>query len=89
MYKFLRYEIGQGHSVFSGRALKSNIDTCVNSDINYVKLRFILKILDDMKVMSVTELSNELFEFTLCENAQKTSIESSETFKMLTAHCKQ
>lgn len=89
VYKFLRYEIGHGHSVFSDRALKSQIDNCVHSGISYIKLRLILNILDDMKVMSVTELSGELFEFHIYENAQKTSIENSQIFRMLTANCRQ
>lgn len=88
VYRFLRYEIGLGHSVFSDRALKSRVDTCIDMGINYVKLRFILDILTDMRVMSVTEISGDIFEFHLCENVQKTSIESSDTFKMLTANRK-
>ena len=88
VYRFLRYEIGLGHSVFSDRILKSRIDTCLDTGINYVKLRFIIDILVDMKVMSVTEISGDIFEYHLCENVQKTSIESSQTFKKLVANRK-
>ena len=88
VYRFLRYEIGLGHSVFSDRALKSRVDTCLDTGINYVKLRFILDILVDMKVMDVTEVSGDIFEFHICENVRKTSIESSKTFQMLVSNRK-
>ncbi len=88
VYRFLRYEAGLGHTVFSYRTLKSRIDTCLDKGINYVKLRFILDVLVDIKVMSVTEISGDIFEIQICENAQKTSIESSQTFKKLMANRK-
>ena len=88
VYRFLRYEIGLGHSVFSYRTLKSRVDTCLDTGINYVKLRFILDVLVDIKVMSVTEISGDIFEIQIYENAQKTSIESSPIFKMLVSNRK-
>ena len=88
VYKFLVYENGMGHRVFSDRLLKSLIDTRINHNINYVKFRFVLDILNDMKVMSVTEVSKNTFEFEIVKNAQKTSIENSKTYNMLVTNCK-
>ncbi len=88
VYKFLVYEIGMGRTAFSDRLLMSLIGTKVNSGINYVKLRFIISIIGDMKVMSVTEISKNIFEFEIVKNAQKTSIENSQTYNMLASQCK-
>ena len=88
IYKFIGYENGMGHRVFSDRLLKSLIDARVNHSINYVKFRLILDILNDMKVMSVTEISKNIFEFEVIKDAQKTSIENSKTYNMLVTNSK-
>lgn len=88
IYKFIGYENGMGHRVFSDRLLKSLIDARVNHSINYVKFRLILDILNDMKVMSVTEISKNIFEFEVIKDAQKTSIENSKTYNMLMTNSK-
>ena len=88
LYKHLRREISAGHTVFSDRELKYHTDTFAGVGIGYVKMRIILDILNDIKVMSVEQLSEGIFELKICENAQKTSIENSEIYKMLVSHCK-
>lgn len=89
VYKLLREELASGHTIFSDRMLKSHVDIYSDKSINYVKLRFILDILNDMKVMDITEVSENIFEFEINKNAQKTSIENSRIFRMLSSNCRE
>ncbi len=83
VYKFLRYENMCGHTVYSYRALHCSIIEQMNIDINTTKLRFIIKILDEMKVCEFDGLGEEYFEFDVCKNAEKSNIELTKTYKML------
>lgn len=89
VYKLLRGELSTGHTLISDRTLKSYIDISSDGSIGYVKLRFILDIINDMKVMDITEVSENIFEFQINQNARKTSIEASQTFKMLSSGCRE
>ncbi|MGM9644456.1 MAG: single-stranded-DNA-specific exonuclease RecJ [Eubacteriales bacterium] len=83
VYKFLRYEGMCGHTVYSYRALHCSIIEQMNLDISTLKLRFIIKILSDMKVCEFDELGEDIFEFEVCKNAEKSNIELTKTYKML------
>lgn len=83
VYKFLRYEGMCGHTVYSYRALHCSIIEQMNLDISTLKLRFIIKILSDMKVCEFDELGEDIFEFEVCKNAEKSNIELTETYKIL------
>ncbi len=83
VYKFLKYESMCGHSVYSYRALHCAIIEQLNVDINTLKLRFIVKILGDMRVCEFDELGEDIFEFEIRENAEKAHIELTKTYKML------
>lgn len=83
VYKFLRYEGMCGHTVYSYRALHCSIIEQMNLDISTLKLRFIIKILSDMKVCEFDEMGEDIFEFEVCKNAEKSNIELTKTYKML------
>ncbi len=83
VYKFLRYEGMCGHTVYSYRVLRSSILEQMGADFDTVKLRFIIKILGEMKVCEFDESGEDFFEFEICKNAQKGNIELTPTYKML------
>ena len=53
------------------------------NNMSYSKLRFALRILDDMKVCAVEERGEGEVSVRICPRAEKTSIENSETYKRL------
>lgn len=87
IYKFLRYEGMCGHTMFSYRVLRSSILEQLNVDINCVKLRFIIDILSEMRVCEFEHLGDDLFEFEICKNTEKSNVELTSTYKMLESRC--
>ncbi len=83
IYKLIRYEVGLGRGVMSDRAFDSLVYEHTKNSINYIKLKLILHILLDMEVISVSELSDNIYEFDIIKNAKKTSVENSEVFRMI------
>ncbi len=88
VYKFLRYESMCGHTVYSYRVLRCSMLEQSGVDIDTVKLRFIIKILGEMKVCEFDELTDDIFEFEICKNAEKGNIELTPTYKMLESRLK-
>ena len=56
--------------------------------ISCVKLRFIVRILTEIKVCDIEEFGDDIFSLDVCKNAAKTNIELSDTYKRLEAQCK-
>jgi len=83
VYKFLRYESMCGHTLYSFRALRSAILEQLNVEISTLKLRFIINILEDMKVCEFNRLCDDIFEFEVSKSAEKSNIELTKTYKML------
>ncbi len=88
VYKFLRYESMCGHTAFSYRTLHSALLEQMNVELNCLKLKFIIKILGDMNVCEIEESGEDIFFFEICQNAAKTNIESSETYRRLQDQCR-
>ena len=88
VYKFLRYEEMCGRTMYSYRDLHCALIEQISVDISCLKLRFIIKILGDMKVCEFEEYGEEIFEFEVLKNAQKSSIDQTETYKMLALRCR-
>ena len=77
-----------GHSMFSYRDLHCAMIEQLNIDISCIKLKFIIKILGDMKVCEFEEFGEEIFGFEVCKNAEKSSIEQTQTYKKLGEQCR-
>lgn len=88
VYKFLRYEEMCGHTMYSYRDLHCAMIEQLNVEISCLKLKFIIKILADMKVCEFEEFGEEIFAFEVLKNAQKSSIDQTETYKMLSSLCR-
>ncbi len=83
VYTALRKEFRGGVSVLDCRAMLKIINTPLDEPINYIKLKFILRILNELKICEVEELDEDIYRFNIYFNASKTSIEKSSILKKL------
>lgn len=83
VYKFLKYENMCGRTVFTYRSLYSEVREQLGLNISMLKLRFTIKILSDINVCRYEELGEHSFSIEVLSDAPKTSIESSETYYLL------
>ena len=88
VYKLLRRECRIGHNTFSHKTLLSTLNLTSALQINYIKLKFIIAILAELKLCGVNEPGDNLYIFDVYCNVAKTNIENSEILKKLRAQCK-
>ena len=88
VYKFLRYEGMCGRTVFTYRLLSCSIKEQIGVEISTLKLRFIVRMLSDMNVCEIDFVTDDVFEFEVCKNAQKSNLELTRTYKMLESQCR-
>ena len=84
IYNLLKNELRMEREVYSARAFLHLIGES-GGNISYVKMRFILKILDELGLIRVYEADTELekFIFTYVHVNVKTSLENSPTYRAL------
>jgi single-stranded-DNA-specific exonuclease len=88
VYKLLRRECRIGHNTFSHKTLLSTLNLTSALQINYIKLKFIIAILAELKLCGVKEPGDNLYIFDVYCDAAKTNIENSEILKKLRVQCK-
>jgi hypothetical protein len=88
VYKLLRRECRIGHNTFSHKTLLSTLNLTSALQINYIKLKFIIAILAELKLCGVKEPGDNLYIFDVYCDAAKTNIENSEILKKLRLQCK-
>ncbi len=86
VYTSLRREFRSGVSVLDIRAIQRLLGAQEHG-INYIKLKFILRILNELSICSVEEISEDIYKFNIFFNANKTSIEKSSILKKLRGQC--
>lgn len=84
LYKYVKQQNRCGHTAFSIRSLLSVMNEYNRGGINYLKLRFAISILDDIRVCAVNEEYAGYVSIEVYPNAAKTNIELSQTYKKLT-----
>ena len=87
VYTVLRREFRNGVSVLNMTDMLKLINSGNFPTINYIKLKYILHILNELKICDVVELNSDIYRFQVIFNASKTSIEKSNTLKKLRAQC--
>ncbi len=87
VYTALRREFRSGVSVLDIRSIQRLLESGECQCINYIKLKFILRILNELKICSVEELGEDIYSFNIFFNANKTSIEKSSILKKLRGQC--
>ena len=77
VYKFLRREYRSGHSVFTLRRLLAQLRMQGFEEIRYTKLKFIIRIMQELLVCGVTETDTDHYVFEFYDSTAKTNIEKS------------
>lgn len=88
VYTYLRREFRQGNHVIPERALLAALENTEHGEINYIKLKFILRILEELNICGVTELEHGFYMFDVCFTASKTSIDKSSILRKLKSQCR-
>lgn len=87
VYTSLRKEYRAGNDTLDISAIQKTVNTDGESLINYIKLKFILGILNELKICDVDEISDDVYRFNIFFNANKTSIEKSSILRKLRGQC--
>lgn len=88
VYSYLRHECRQGNHVMPERMLLGALRTIKPDSINYIKLKFILRVLEELNICGVTDLENGYYKFDVYFSASKTSIDKSSILKKLKGQCR-
>ena len=88
IYSKLKREISLGHEVYSIRALRHFLRAS-GMEMNYSKLKFILQILDEMRILRVTEADpdREIYHFEYISAKGKVDLEKSAVLHKLYSLC--
>ncbi len=77
VYTALRREYRAGHSVFSMRRILTLLSSTGGAHIHYIKLKFIIRIMQELQVCGVLEPERDRYLFEFEYRAEKTNIEKS------------
>ena len=88
LYLLLKKQNSAGHTAFSEKVLYSMVQADTAVHMNYVKMRFIIRILRELDLCGAEEPSAGFFVFSINKNAAKTSIEKSVVLQKLRAQCR-
>jgi single-stranded-DNA-specific exonuclease len=87
VYTVLRREYRNDVSVLDLKGIMKLINSNCDDKINYIKLKYILKVFNELKICDVVELDSDIYRFEVFFNANKTSIEKSNILKKLRTQC--
>lgn len=88
VYTIIRREFRLGHDTLTTDMLLSLINKSEGAEINYIKLQFIIKILNELKICGVEVTGTDRYKFDVYFSASKTNIEKSSILKMLRSQCR-
>ncbi len=83
VYTALRREFRAGRSVFTMHRLLSLLRAVGHAEIGYVKLKFIIRIMQELMICGVTEASSDCYVFEFNYQTSKTNIEKSSILRRL------
>ena len=87
VYTVLRREFRSGMNVIDSDGLLKLVNASDNVHINYIKLMYIIRILNEMKICRIENINADIFKFDIYFNASKTNIEKSSILKKLKSQC--
>ena len=87
VYTVLRKEYRSGTNLLDCKTLMKLVNSYDRPEINYIKLKYILRIMNELKICSVEEIGEDIFKFEIFFNATKTSIDKSSILKKLKSRC--
>ncbi len=83
VYKYLRKEFYNGHTVFSMRRLLGIFQTSHGSQMNYTKLKYMIRIMQELRLCEVEEPAEDEYIFAFRFQTGKTNIEKSSILRKL------
>jgi single-stranded-DNA-specific exonuclease len=87
LYTVLRREYRQGHSAYTERSLLSLMQDCAPGRFPYIKLKFILRIFQELNICGILEPQPGYYVFDIYFTPNKTSIDKSSILKKLRGQC--
>ena len=87
VYTFLRREYRSGTSLTDTKSVLKAINQPGVKEINYVKLKYIFEILNELNICEIAELDKDIYSFEVLFKANKTNIEKSAILKKLRSQC--
>ncbi|MBE6547005.1 MAG: single-stranded-DNA-specific exonuclease RecJ [Ruminococcaceae bacterium] len=88
VYKLLRREYRAEHNLIELKGLLKQVNAFEEEPaINSIKLRYILRILHELKLCEIIELGEELYRFAVTSVTDKTSIDRSALLQKLKSQC--
>ncbi len=85
VYTVLRQSARIGIDCLSYRAILSRLYPVAGNEIGYIRLRMIVRILEELSLVGVEELSDETCRFTVYSDRAKTDLEKSAILRRLRA----
>lgn len=83
IYRLIKQEVSIGHTLLNLRFLRSQLSEIMQKPVSFTKLRFAISILDDINVCGIGKENDGVISVEVYQNAAKTNIELSETYKRL------
>jgi single-stranded-DNA-specific exonuclease len=87
VYTVLRREFRSGTTVLDIASIIKLVNNPSHDYIGYVKLKYILRILNELNICVVEDEGDEHYRFNIFFNANKTNIEKSSILKKLKSQC--
>ncbi len=87
VYTHLRREYRMGVAITDLHSVQKALNTAEARPINYVKLKYIFDILNELKICRVEQVSGDIYRFEVIFKAAKTSIDKSAILKKLKTQC--
>ena len=87
IYTVLRREFRSGRNIINSNDLLKLANTSYSDNINYIKLMYIIEILNEMKICRIENITDDIFKFEIYFNASKTNIDKSSILKKLKSQC--
>ena len=87
VYNFLRKEYRGGNSLGDTKSILKEINTAGLPEINYIKLKYVFEIFNELKICEISELDRDIYSFQVVFQANKTSIDKSAILKKLKSQC--
>ena len=87
VYTLLRKEYRAGNGLTDTKTILKLLNQTGTKNINYVKLKYIFDIFNELQICSVNEIGEDIYSFEVIFQASKTSIDKSAILKRLRAQC--
>ncbi len=88
VYTILRKEYNSGSALLDEETLFKMLNSNQDDKVNYIKMRYMLRILNELQICNITSLDGNIFKFDVPFSASKTNIEKSSILKKLKSQCR-